>query len=110
MEKLVFDYVVSLVEKLGYTANSAWPMMVKYTWANGISFIVFGAILMVAGTLATWFSIKLHDDNEYSCWELPLTAGLAGVIIGGAFICANLVSVLAPEGTTIMNMFHSIKK
>lgn len=108
MDKLIFEFVVQMATKLGYAANQAWPMMVQYTWALGISKIACGVLVGLFGYgVGYWGMRHTSDTAEYG---LGVCVGVFTVLFGIIFACANIPDVLAPEGATIMNMVQTMKR
>ena len=48
MNQTFFDLVSTIINKIGYTMDQAWPMMVKYTWAKGVAGLTICVLFFLA--------------------------------------------------------------
>ena len=109
MNQMIFDFVTGVAGKLGYSMEQAWPMLVQYTWAKGISAMVGGSAFFIAGI---WlipiglFNKCVRDGDMHFC---TIMMGIVGIVVGLGIITAFIPNVLAPEGSAIIDLIQTLK-
>lgn len=109
MEQQVTEIIQELSKQLGIASNSIVPHYAKWYFAAGISYCLFGSMLMALGVyLHAKIPIWFDSDVELSrVWAIAILFVL--VFIGGLFIAFNVGDIVAPEGIGIHRLIKDIR-
>lgn len=113
----VVDLLGTAAEKVGQTAVTAFPFVVKYTFAKALvmSTMGLGFLAISAWGLNQWWKVvATKDENRYDFsgrdgkLVITLISFLLGLVLGVAFITNYAADVIEPIGATIMSIIHSM--
>ncbi len=109
------EIIREIAEKIGTTAEAAWPLYVQYTYADALApCLVVGGLFAFVLVLASALWVTAYRgkslDTEVRL-ALALAPGLVLTLL--AIVCAiclstNLPAVIAPEGAAIHHVIQRV--
>lgn len=111
------EIIRQIAEKVGTTAEAAWPLYVQYVWANGVAQIIGGSLMIIAAAVVAYLSVKnrkIFLHREYGFVEpTVIFPGIAVLVLccaGFACIFSGLPEVLAPAGAAIHEVVGKVTR
>ena len=123
----VLGVLQALGNEIGETVDYAWPELVKYTFAEGLTpLILYGFALLFTGGLMVYFWVRFtrwqreirdgdrrpSDGEEVGYWLPWVVCAVIFLIAFPVSVNAfhhNLPKVLAPEGATVMKVIDRLE-
>lgn len=108
MEEQVTEIIQEVSKQLGVASESIVPHYAKWYFVAGISYCLFGLMLMALGVylhakIPSWFD----DEDLARGWAIAML--IVFLFIGGLFIAFNVGDVVAPEGIGIHRLIQDIR-
>lgn len=109
MNDKVSEQISRLLEQFGGNAERVWPIMVQATQFDSLVAVIGGAILLLAGVVATaawgWVGFAKHENAD---WDLAVAFGLIlgamSIVAGIALVMSSLSGVFYPEAALVARL------
>jgi len=107
------DEIVKVLDELGNrlgpTAQAAWHILVGQAFAENLTGVIAGTLLLVTGVviiIATVIGVVKSNDDS---WFMIGLLGLVPLVFGGGLLFASLPGLIFPEGAALKNLIEILK-